>query len=179
MPSSLPRADRLLRSRALRLTTGLLALAALAAACDDDADGTITAGSGVSVPVSEVIVQPKVDTIFARDTLQITDLVQLSATVIGFSGTKVSGATVRWSTPDTGIVTVDSLGVVRPKRLGTATVIAKSGSKEGQATVVVVAAARRIAITSTTRRSGVSGASARKSARSTSGMGAPYSGALA
>jgi alpha-tubulin suppressor-like RCC1 family protein/uncharacterized protein YjdB len=130
-------------SRALQPAL-LLALALSAAACDADGDG----GSlGPQPIVSRVVVQPEVDTIFARDSLLASDAVQLQAAVIGFSGTALTEARVRWSTSDTSIVTVDSTGLVRPRRVGTATVTATSGGKEDEATVVVVYASTRLTIT--------------------------------
>jgi hypothetical protein len=96
--------------------------------------------------VSRVVVQPEVDTILARDSLLATDAVQLQAAVISFSGAVATGARVHWSTRDTAIVTVDTTGLVRPRRSGTATVTASSGGKEDRATVVVVYGATRLAI---------------------------------
>lgn len=122
----------------------LLALS-LAAACEDR-DGS-TAPIGPTARVSEVVVTPRVDTVFVRDSLAPTDRVQLRATVLGFGGSVISGASVRWRTADTTIVQVDSLtGLVVPRRVGTATVTASAGGKEGTATVVIEYAAARITI---------------------------------
>jgi hypothetical protein len=98
-------------------------------------------------PISRVQVQPSADTIVLRDVPLPSDAVALKAEVVGFSGTVLAGARVRWTTRNPDIVTVDSTGVVRPKAVGTATVLAEAGGKEGRATVIVQALSATVRVT--------------------------------
>ena len=82
---------------------------------------------GTTAPISRVEVQPSTDTIVLRDVSLPTDTVALRASVVGFSGTVLADARVRWSTRDTAVVSVDSVGVVRARTAGTASVIAAAG----------------------------------------------------
>ncbi|MDF1503606.1 Ig-like domain-containing protein [Roseisolibacter sp. H3M3-2] len=117
-------------------------------ACAADGSSPVGLGTGVSVAVSEVVVLPAVDTIFARDSLRPTDVVRLRALVVSFSGGLASNVPVRWSSADTAIAVVDSTGMVAPRRLGTASIVAAAGNKTGRATVAVVWAAQRLALLS-------------------------------
>jgi alpha-tubulin suppressor-like RCC1 family protein len=120
-----------------------LLLLLLGVACGDQPVDPL----GTTAPISRVVLQPTVDTIFLRDTPLPTDQVALQASVIGFSGTVLPDARVRWSTANPEVVSVDSLGVVRPVGAGTATVLAKAGGKEGRATVVVAVIAATVRVT--------------------------------
>ena len=133
-------------------------LLVLAACASRDGPSLLEPGTGVSAGVSRVVVEPEVDTLFARDSLQATDLVQLKATVFTFAGGITTRTPVDWSTSDTSVVTVDGAGVVRPRRIGTARVTASSGNKSAHATIVVEWAARRLIITSPTRPVGAGAA---------------------
>ena len=118
----------------------------IGAACTDAGP---TDPFGSTAPVSRVEVQPKTDTIVLRGPAQASDQVVLQVAVIGFSGTAITGVPVRWRSSDTAVVTVDSVGVVRAKAPGTATVTAQAGGKEGRATITVVAAQTGVRITPT------------------------------
>lgn len=149
LPCLVPRRGRL--PSAARLP---VLLSVLAACSSRDGDSVLGPGTGVSAGVSRVVVEPKLDTIFARDSLLATDVVRLQATVFSFAGGVANGARVEWTTSDTSIVTVDASGLVRPRRIGSATVTASSGNKADHATVVVEWAARRLVVTSTVRPAG-------------------------
>ncbi len=135
----------------------LTVLAACGACSERDGPSVFNPDGGVSAGVSQVVVEPKVDTLLARDSLQATDFGQLKATVLGFNGGVIGGARIEWSTSDSTIVTVDAAGVVRPRRIGTATVTATSGNKTDRATIVVAWATQRLTITSPTRPAGPAG----------------------
>jgi alpha-tubulin suppressor-like RCC1 family protein len=130
-----------------RPTVVALVCSTVIAACvdRDAATGPMVA----AVRPSEVIVSPRLDTIFVRDTIAPNDRLQLRALVLGFAGAPLPVGDIRWSTPDTSLVRVDSLtGLVvpLPRRQGTATVKATVGGKDGTATVVVTYAAVRLTI---------------------------------
>jgi alpha-tubulin suppressor-like RCC1 family protein len=156
-----------------RLITRVTALVALAfaSACNDSALDPL----GTTAPVSRVEVQPKVDTLVLRPSPQPTDVVELKAAVVGFSGTVLSEARVRWTTRDPAVVTVDSAGVVRPTGVGTATVVAQAGGKEGRATVVVTALNTALGITPAVTEATV-GDTVRFAASATDDTGAPVPG---
>lgn len=65
------------------------------------------------------------------------DTTPLAATVRNMAGGVVAGAPITWSTSDSGVATVDSLGVVTGVGLGTATVTAASGGRTGSVKVTV------------------------------------------
>ena len=87
----------MLRLHPRPLLPALLLSAGALAACDDDGPSLVGPNNGVSATVSEVIVQPRVDTIFVRDSLLPTDTVRLVTNDFMFTGgdgyTALSGGT--------------------------------------------------------------------------------------
>jgi len=113
-------------------------------ACSEETGPNV---SGVpSLNITKVVVSPTLDTLFVADTLRSTDRLQMSAQVIGHTGTPISGAKVAWasSSPEVAVVTED--GVVIPTGYGS-TVITASADKVAKATIVVMPAARTIVVT--------------------------------
>jgi hypothetical protein len=131
-------ARRVARARLLLVATPVVLAAAALAACKDEYGTTPLLGR--TTPVSRVIIAPDVDTILVRNPLNIVEGIRLTPIVIGFSGTAISGALVRWTTENPQVVTVDSTGLVRARSLGTATVTARSGDKKASAKIVVLRA---------------------------------------
>jgi len=104
----------------------LFALAALASGCDKSSP------LAPRVPVSAVVVSPAVDTVGVGGAAQFT------AVVYDTSGNPTSGAAVRWTSGDTGIFTVNSLGRVQGVGEGTAPLFAEAGSQRDTASVTVL-----------------------------------------
>jgi Bacterial Ig-like domain (group 2) len=130
---------RAARARLLLVATPVVLAAAALAACKDDYGTTPLLGR--TIPVSRIIITPDVDTILVRNPLNIVEAIRLTPFVIGFSGTVLTAPPpVRWTTADPQVVTVDSTGLVRPLRLGTAAVTAHSGDKEASVRIVVLRA---------------------------------------
>jgi uncharacterized protein YjdB len=65
------------------------------------------------------------------------DSVRLTATVLGASGGELAGQPVAWSSSDTSVATVDSLGWARARRAGSATITARSGVAAGEVALTV------------------------------------------
>ena len=94
------------------------------------------AGGEAVVTVEQVVAEVRVlpDSVaFAA----IGDTVQLVAEAFDANGHGVAGAVVEWSSGDTAVMGVDSVGVVTAVGNGTATVAAGSGGVSGQAVVTV------------------------------------------
>lgn len=83
------------------------------------------------VPVATVTVDP------LAPTVAVGDSVQLSATTKDAQGNTLTGRTVTWSSNTPNVATVSSDGKVQAVAPGTATIIATSETKTGQATVTV------------------------------------------
>ena len=83
----------------------------------------------------------------SHDTLTaIGDTLQLAATVTDAHGTAVSGATLVWTTDDSGVVTVDSSGAVVAHGGGAATISATVHEHTGTARVTVAQRVASVAI---------------------------------
>ncbi len=121
----------------------LAAAAVILSACGDEA-GPIDPSLD-PIAVLRVEVSPTVDTIFAADTIRLTDQLQLSAVIIGRVG-PITTANPIWISEDTTVATVSENGVVRPLRYGTVR-IAASAARKGYATIVVAPAVTRVAVT--------------------------------
>ncbi|MEW5929597.1 MAG: Ig-like domain-containing protein [Gemmatimonadota bacterium] len=65
------------------------------------------------------------------------DSVRLAATVLGASGRELASQAVAWTSSDTSVAAVDSLGWARARRAGSAVVTARSGAAAGELALVV------------------------------------------
>lgn len=110
--------------------TGLLPGAAVITAVIDGRSGT-TAVTVSLAPVAKVAVTPvDVSVSSGKST-------QLVAKVTDAAGNELSGRTVAWTSSDTRFVTVDSKGLAKGVRKGSAVITATSEGKAGTATVKV------------------------------------------
>jgi uncharacterized protein YjdB len=100
-----------------------------AVAGGEHAVATITVLSSVTV----VEITPDSPAIPAGTSLQLT------ATVLGPGGVRVTGRVVSWTTSDPGVATV-SVGKVRGRRPGVAEIEATAGDAKGTTVVTVLAA---------------------------------------
>lgn len=96
--------------------------------------------------VREVRVSPGVDTIYAADSVRLTDRLQLTARINGVGGRPIEGARAVWYSEDSTVAVVSEFGVVRPLRYGTVRIVA-SAAKKAYATVVIAPAVRRVTLT--------------------------------
>lgn len=128
--------------RARMLFSGII-VASLAAAC------TETTGVNLSdVPgylISSVRINPAIDTIFVTDSIRAADRIIFSAIATGKNGDVIPAMTFAWETSDPLTATVDSTGVVTPKRLGVVEIIA-SADKIGRATLVILPATMSVSV---------------------------------
>lgn len=76
----------------------------------------------------------------------IGQTIQLTATVFDQNGTAISGATVAWTSGDTGVVTVSNQGLVSAVKNGSAVITARSGNVSATVNVTVSQTANRIMI---------------------------------
>lgn len=131
------------RSTALRLTgarrLAALLLLATAAACDDPTGSqrppAQQPGPQPPAPVASVEIDPGALQLPVDGTRAL--FVRLRAQ----SGAELTGRAVTWSSSDATIVRVDNNGNVTALRPGTAVITATSESKQGQATIQVIAPA--------------------------------------
>lgn len=73
----------------------------------------------------------------AQSSMEVGQSVQLSATVRDANNNAISGASVNWSTSNSGVATVSSSGLVRAVGAGNATITARSGSRSASASIRV------------------------------------------
>lgn len=101
---------------------------------------TITATSGsLSATASVTVSQAAASITLSADTVRFAslgDTVTLSTTVEDAGGASIDGASVTWSSSDTLIVTVDSIGLVTSVGSGFGIISATSGSASGEASVI-------------------------------------------
>ena len=101
------------------------------------ASATVTVRSVVAPPppppatVSSVVISPSSASVDSGATVRLT------ATVRDSTGTALTGRAVTWSSSAASIAAVDTSGLVRALRSGSATITASSGGKSGTAAVVV------------------------------------------
>ncbi len=96
---------------------------------------SLTAGfaaTGRAVPVATVTVAPDTATLAAGA------MRQYAATPKDSTGNTLAGRAVTWTSSDTTIAAVDTTGMVRAAKVGTATITATAGGRAGTARVTVV-----------------------------------------
>lgn len=106
----------------------MIAIAATAVGCG----GAAEPNSSTGAKTETVVVTP------STSSVSVGAVVPLQAKVLDASGNVVSGVTIYWSSSDTNVVTVSSLGLVSAKALGTAQVAASAEGKSAVVTLTVV-----------------------------------------
>jgi uncharacterized protein YjdB len=91
------------------------------------------------IPVAAVTVTP------GSATLTVGQTASLSATATDANGNVLSGRAITWSSANSAIATVSTLGLVKAIGAGTTTIAATSEGKSGTAQVIVTAAAPPVA----------------------------------
>ncbi|WP_420616080.1 Ig-like domain-containing protein [Candidatus Palauibacter sp.] len=110
-----------------------------------DGSATVTALAGAVSDSASIVVSQTATTVEiapTTHTLATDDTVRLVATASDENGHTVAGAAFRWTSSDTAVASVDSLGLVRGVAEGTATITAAVGDAaagvEGTAEVTVL-----------------------------------------
>ena len=88
-------------------------------------------GSSTPVPVATVTVSP------ATATGNVGDAAQFTATTKDANGNVLTGRTITWSSTNTAVATVSSTGYAKAVGAGTASLVATSEGKSGQAQITV------------------------------------------
>ena len=115
-----------------RMTFPLLLIATLA--CDEESGPNI---SGVDpIAIARVEVQPAIDTVYVGDTIEVAEPREFEGVAIGRSGSPLN-IQLAWLSRDPSVATVDENGLVRPRGLGTARIVASAG-KQGEGLLVVL-----------------------------------------
>lgn len=112
-----------------RMAIGVCAVLLVPISGCDSGNGT---GSDRPVPVASVQV------VSAADSVVIGASVQLRATPKDASGGAITGRSVLWTSSDTSVATVDTLGVVTPRKVGGLRITARVDGQEGEAALRVV-----------------------------------------
>lgn len=116
---------------------GLVIARSVGAAHISAASGGKSASAVITVtlvPVASISVQPRMPTVVAGQTTQLT------ATPLDSAGDPLGGVTISWRSLETGLATVSSAGLVTGVAAGTAVIQAISGTTTGTDTVLVVPA---------------------------------------
>jgi uncharacterized protein YjdB len=109
--------------------------AVITAASNNGMSGTSSVTVTSTAPtVASVTVSP------TSSTIDVGKTVQLTATDKDAGGNIIAGQPVTWSSSNTSAATVSSSGLVSAAAAGTATITAKSGGKQGAASITVTAA---------------------------------------
>lgn len=95
--------------------------------------------------ISSVRISPSVDTIFVPDTIRASDRIIFSAIATGKNGGVLPAMTFAWETSDPLTATVDSTGVVSPRKPGVVEILA-SADKVGRATLVILPATMSVTV---------------------------------
>lgn len=107
--------------------------------------------SGVSGHADLTVASPVPTTLAVTpDTVAFTAIgqtVQFGTEVLDQAGRAMQGVAVSWSSADTAVAVVDSLGLVTAERVGSTTVTATAGEASGEAVVTVMQSAGRVAVT--------------------------------
>lgn len=121
-----------LSARAVRLGAALClaALPAALAGCDDPARGTPVAAVEVTSP---------------GPSLDVGQTLQLTAVVRGADGEEISGRRVSWTSSAPAVASVED-GVVTGRGVGTATITASAGGREGRVELTVEAAVAQVTL---------------------------------
>ncbi|MXW68006.1 MAG: hypothetical protein F4Z72_13530 [Gemmatimonadales bacterium] len=115
-------------------TTGLVQAVGNGEAIITASAGTASGTTAIAVKqvASTVSVSPSADTVVAGDTLR------LASEALDANGHAVRGAVVSWSSSDSAVATVDTVGLVTALSPGEAVVSAVSGGAAGQSELVVL-----------------------------------------
>jgi uncharacterized protein YjdB len=128
------------------MVTGVAAGSATITATVDGKTGTssVTVSADPATVATRISVSPRTDTLSA-----LGAATQLRATVYSAAGSAMSGAAVSWSSLAAGVATVDAAGRVTAQAVGTARIVAASGSLADTATVVVRQVIASVAVSPT------------------------------
>ncbi|MEJ7810411.1 MAG: hypothetical protein WKG32_08360 [Gemmatimonadaceae bacterium] len=129
----------------MRVIAGAIVAAALLSACDDDATGPGQA-CDVTNPVYGVRLVSRSDTIFARTPARGTDTLTASAQALGRFGAVRANTPIRFTSSDTTVAVVDSLGVVRARGPGQARITAQACGERDSFLVTVASAIATVTV---------------------------------
>ena len=104
------------------LTLIVLSLAATLVACDEETISGPGFVCDVTNPVQDIFVGPSGATVLVHSPAQPGDTIQLVAVATGRFGTERQDVRIDFSSSDTSVATVDTLGVVHARGPGTATI---------------------------------------------------------
>ncbi len=113
-----------------------------AAAAGRSATATVTVTADPGTVATRVVVSPEAATLDA-----LGAATQLGATVYSAAGSAMAGASVAWSSLDAGVATVDAAGRVTARAVGTARIVATSGTLVDTAAVTVRQVVAAVAVT--------------------------------
>lgn len=119
------------------------------AACDGDALTGPGFTCDVTNPVREIILSPSPGVVLVRSPARASDIIQLTAIATNRNGDPRPEIPINFSSSDTSVATVDTLGVVHAKKPGTVRITASACDKSASTQVSVLPAALSAQITPT------------------------------
>lgn len=123
-----------------------LGLAALLSACDGDSLSGPGFVCDVTNPVSDILLNPSSATLLVHSPAISGDTVQIAAVTTNRAGGVRTDVPIRFTSSDTTVATVDSLGVVHGRTTGTVKITAASCDKKSSVQVTVISSVARVAI---------------------------------
>lgn len=126
---------------AISLGAGFATILASAHSCGMIGDASVSRRTIATMGVHWVGLVPGADTAHA-----LGDTLRYIATVTDKHGAALVGAWLQWSSSDSAVATVDSMGVVVARHRGVATIAATAGDKVAQARVVVAPRLARVVL---------------------------------
>ena len=102
-------------------------------ACSSDSVTDVNAPMGLALTLV-----PSLDTIVVIDSIRAGDNLALHLVATSFGRLVQTPTGVEWTSQNTAVATVDSIGVVRPTGAGTTTVTARVNDDRARSTIVVI-----------------------------------------
>jgi hypothetical protein len=125
-----------------------LALGWGAVACNEEIAGPGVA-CDVTNPVRDVTIRPKTASLPVSTTVQVTDVVQLTATATNRLGAARADVPIVFTSSNPSVATVSSTGLVHAVKLGSVIIKASACGVSARANIIVIRAVLSVQVTAT------------------------------
>jgi alpha-tubulin suppressor-like RCC1 family protein len=131
----------------------VVAVSLVIAACNDNQQELTGPGfiCDITNPVEDLSLSPQTTQLTVRDPARASDNVQLTATATNRFGVARTDVPISFSSSDTSVAVVDSLGLVTAKKPGVVTIKASTCGKSATSTVTIVQAVASVSVEPATK----------------------------